>query len=166
MPDSSADFVISAHVIEHLRDPIGAIVNGFRVLKPGEVYIIVIPEMRRTFDRGRPETTVAHALRDFADGGDSSCCQAYEEHLRFVHPYLTGEHYDDAEIVRQASESARRWRDFDAHFHAWTREGFEALLKRTMEIVPFGIEEVVSVANENIFVLRKDRGAEGASARC
>ena len=30
--DASLDFIISAHVIEHLRDPIGAIVNSIRVL--------------------------------------------------------------------------------------------------------------------------------------
>ena len=33
--DASLDFVISAHVIEHLRDPIGAIVNAIRVLEYG-----------------------------------------------------------------------------------------------------------------------------------
>jgi hypothetical protein len=43
------------------------------------------------------------------------------------------------------------------HFHAWTRAGFRALLKATADFAPFEIEEAVSVVNENIFVLRKNR---------
>jgi SAM-dependent methyltransferase len=157
IPDKSADFLVSAHVIEHLRDPLGAILQGLRVLKRSKPFILVVPEMRLTFDRNRPETTVEHVLRDFTDGGESTCFQAYEEHLRYVHPYLTGETYVEAEIQWQAAESARRWREFDVHFHAWTRAGFEALLKAAANICPFRVEEIVSVANENIFVLCKTR---------
>jgi hypothetical protein len=123
--DESVDFLISAHVIEHLRDPLGAIVQGLRVLKKSKPFVLVVPDMGPTFDRHRPETTVAHALCDFTDGGESTCFQAYEEHLRFVHPYLTGETYSEAEIQWQATESVRRWRELDVHFHAWTRTGFE-----------------------------------------
>lgn len=151
----SFDFLIAAHVIEHLRDPLGAIANGLRVLKKGGSFVLVVPDMRFTFDRNRPETTVAHAQRDLTDGGESTCYQAYEEHLRFVHPYLTGESYSESEIERQATENARRWREFDIHFHAWSRAGFEGLLAAAVEIFPATVEAAVSVANENIFVLRK-----------
>jgi SAM-dependent methyltransferase len=156
LADDSLDFVISAHVIEHLRDPIGSIVNALRVLRPGGIHVIVMPELSATFDRHRPETTVAHALADYADGGEQTCRQSYEEHLRFVHPYLTGAHYPEDEIQRQATESARRWRELDVHFHAWTRDGFEALLAAVAQLSPFRLEKGVSVANENIFVLRKN----------
>ena len=123
--DASLDFVISAHVIEHLRDPIGAIVSAIRVLKPGGIHLLVVPEMRRTFDRDRPETSVAHVLADFRDGGIGTCRDGYEEHLRYVHPILTGQRYSEEEIQRQATEAARLWPKYGAHFHAWTRAGFE-----------------------------------------
>ena len=155
----SLDFVISAHVIEHLRDPIGSIVNAIRVLRPGGIHILAVPDMRFTFDRRRPETTVEHALRDYEDGGVGTCQQAYDEHLRYVHPELTGEHYPEAEIQWQAGESAKRWQQFDVHFHAWTRNGFEALLAAAARYAAFVVEEAVSVANENIFVLRKTASA-------
>ena len=153
--NDSLDFVISAHVIEHLRDPIGSIVNAMRVLRPGGIHILVVPDMRFTFDRERPETTVEHALLDYEDGGESTCRQAYEEHLRYVHPVLTSEHYSEAEINSQADGAARRWKELDVHFHAWTREGFEALLAAAARYAPFVVEETVSIVNENIFVLRK-----------
>jgi SAM-dependent methyltransferase len=151
----SFDFVVAAHVIEHLRDPVGSIVHAIRILKPGGVLILVVPDLRRTFDRNRPETTVEHALRDYQDGGESTMCQGYEEHLRYVHPYLTGEHHPEDELQRQVTEAAKRWRELDIHFHAWTRDGFEMLLSAVTKLAPFDIEAAESGVNENIFVLRK-----------
>lgn len=156
--NDSLDFVISAHVIEHLRDPIGSIVNAMRVLKVGGTHILVVPDMRYTFDRNRPETTVEHMLTDFSDGGASTCRSSYEEHLRYVHPYLTGETYSESDIEYYADENVKRWRDFDCHFHAWSRAGFEKLLRAAMEFSPFKIEATAFVVNENIFVLRKLMG--------
>lgn len=155
---ASYDFVICAHVIEHLRDPLGSIGNALRVIKDGGVHILVVPDMRYTFDKMRPETTLEHALEDLRDGGEASCRQAYLEHLRYVHPYLTGQHHPESEIEHQASECVKRWQEFDIHFHAWTQAGFQALLEAAQEIFPFDLEESVHVAFENIFVLRKRRG--------
>jgi SAM-dependent methyltransferase len=84
----SFDFVILAHVIEHLRDPVGSIMHAVRILKPGAVLILVVPDLLCTFDRNRPETTVEHALRDYQDGGESTTRLGYEEHLRYVIPTL------------------------------------------------------------------------------
>jgi SAM-dependent methyltransferase len=163
--NGSLDFVISAHVIEHLRDPIGAIHNSIRVLKRGGIHLLVVPDMRRTFDRDRPETTVAHVLADFYDGGVGTCTQGYEEHLRYVHPILTGRSYPEVEIQRQATEAARLWPKYGAHFHAWTRAGFETLLHVASDLVPFRVIDTVSVANENLFVLRKMAAIEFRTQR-
>lgn len=157
----SFDFVILAHVIEHLRDPVGSIAHAIRILKPGAVLILVVPDLRCTFDRNRPETAVEHALRDYQDGGESTTRQGYEEHLRYVHPYLTGEHYPEDEIQRQATESVKRWRELDVHFHAWTRDGFEMLLSAVAKLIPFDIEVAEAAVNENVFILRKRLEAAG-----
>lgn len=100
---NSLDFVISAHVIEHLRDPMGSIVNAIRVLKPHGVHILIVPDMHFIFDRNRPETTLDHIRADFADGGAGTTRSAYEEHLRFVHPIL------QANTIRRLKSSGR-WR--------------------------------------------------------
>jgi len=135
--------------------------HAVRILKPGAVLILVVPDLLCTFDRNRPETTVEHALRDYQDGGESTTRLGYEEHLRYVHPYLTGEYYLEDEIQRQATESAKRWRELDVHFHAWTRDGFEMLLSAVAELIPFDIEVAEAAINENIFILRKRLGASG-----
>lgn len=41
--DNSFDVVICAEVLEHLYDPIPAVAEAYRVLKPGGVYICTVP---------------------------------------------------------------------------------------------------------------------------
>lgn len=61
--DASVDFVISSHAIEHFHDPIGAICEWLRVVKPGGLVATVAPHKMRTFDKDRPRTTLDE-LRD------------------------------------------------------------------------------------------------------
>src|SRR6266566_2457321 len=89
----------------------------------------------------------------FSDGGIGTCRDDYEDHLRYVHPILTGQRYPEAEIQRQATEAARLWPKYGAHFHAWTQAGFEALLHAASDFVPFRLIDTASVVNENLFVL-------------
>src|SRR4051794_14512409 len=56
VPQASLDFVISAHVIEHLFDPVGAVKTTIRSLKTGGHFICIVPELTMTFDRMRPPT--------------------------------------------------------------------------------------------------------------
>src|SRR5215211_7277268 len=58
--DCSHDFVIACHILEHLEDPIGALKTWFRVLKPGGVLFMSIPDRRFTFDFYREVTPLAH----------------------------------------------------------------------------------------------------------
>lgn len=153
--DGVFDFVISAHVIEHLRDPIGAIVQAMRVLKSGGTFVLVAPDRTKTWDHRRPNTTVEHSLLDYGDGGESTTRQGYWEHLTYVHPVLTGQTLPPAEIERQAAEAARRWQELDVHFHAWDRPAFEAMLEAASRLSPFRIVFADSIVNENQFVLAK-----------
>ncbi|QGM46598.1 methyltransferase domain-containing protein [Methylocystis heyeri] len=153
---NSLDFVLSGHVVEHLWDPIGSIVNTISAVKPGGVFILAVPDMRFTFDRDRPETTTEHVLADYTDGGAGTAKQAYTEHLRYCHPIMTGgQHYSEAEIERQASICAVNRSKFDVHVHAWTMAGFGDLLKATRAFSPFEVEFAIPIENENIFVLKK-----------
>lgn len=44
VPDNSYDFVYSSHCLEHMRDPVRALGNWFRVLKPGCSAVIAVPD--------------------------------------------------------------------------------------------------------------------------
>jgi len=150
---ASLDFVISAHVIEHLFDPIGAIRAAVSTLKPRGVFLCVVPDMEKTWDRARPPTTLDHLWADSRDGGESTRLQAYIEHVRYVHPVLTGEHLPEDEIEKNARATMAT--GMDLHVHAWRSVDFTELLKAIAPSSDFTLEGHVPVINENIFVLRR-----------
>lgn len=62
--DSSFDFLIANHVLEHLTDPIRALREWHRILRDGGVLLMALPDKRYTFDRGRRRTPLAHLVAD------------------------------------------------------------------------------------------------------
>lgn len=66
--DSSVDYVLSSHVIQQFPDPIKALREWHRVVKPGGYLYIVAPHMKRTFDKERPRTTLAELISRHENG--------------------------------------------------------------------------------------------------
>src|SRR5579864_2481738 len=78
LPDSSVDFVISSHAIEHFPDPIKALKEWHRVVRPGGFIFVIAPHKERTFDKDRERTTLAeliarHETGDTPDAEDAHC---------------------------------------------------------------------------------------------
>jgi ubiquinone/menaquinone biosynthesis C-methylase UbiE len=68
IPDAKYDFVLASHVLEHLANPLKALTEWKRVLVPGGILILIVPDKRGTFDHRRPYTTFAHIQSDFENG--------------------------------------------------------------------------------------------------
>jgi predicted SAM-dependent methyltransferase len=153
--DNSLDFVISAHVIEHLENPLGSIENAIRVLKPGGIHLLAVPDLRFNFDRHRQPTSLNHLIEDAADGGAGSRINDYIEFLRDVARPEWGNQTPDEELERVAVEMSER--NQDIHFHSWTTETFRDLLSYACLDGSFRIIGSAFVINENIFVLEKNR---------
>lgn len=62
LPDASQDFVVNAHVLEHFSDPIKALKEWYRLIRPGGYIFMIIPHKERTFDRDRPRTTLQELI--------------------------------------------------------------------------------------------------------
>lgn len=74
--DSTLDYVLSSHVIEHFFDPIGALKEWLRVVKPGGLIFVICPHIDRTFDKSRKLTGLEeliarhagkYAISDYAE---------------------------------------------------------------------------------------------------
>jgi SAM-dependent methyltransferase len=124
--DGSEDFLIASHVLEHIPDPIEALIEWHRIVKPhGHVYLC-LPDMRGTFDAGRERTSLTHLIEDHRLGPDHPDRKArdlahFVEWARVVNK-LTN--------PRQAAfwgDALRRAR-YPIHFHCWLPEDVAELV--------------------------------------
>ncbi len=86
--DASYDFILSHHALEHMANPIGALKDWRRVLKPGGHVILIVPHKAMTFDHRRPVTTLEHLILDFQQGTREDDTTHVEEILRLHDPLL------------------------------------------------------------------------------
>jgi SAM-dependent methyltransferase len=148
--DSTQDFVIANHFIEHCQNPLLALSNMFRVLKENGLLYLAVPDKRFTFDVDRPVTPLEHILRDFEEGGEWSRRQHFEEWVRDVNKVE-----DAAEFEKRVDELIAI--DYSIHFHAWTQlEMLEFILALNRKLgVRFDLELLFKNGEECIFILRK-----------
>lgn len=150
--DNSEDFIIANHLMEHLPDPIGALKEWYRVLKPGGILFLALPDKRFTFDKDRPRTVLAHLVADHDDRGRASHHAHYEEYSRLVH----GKTGDD--LRKDVDQLLAR--QYSIHFHVWLKEDVDELLTYLRERggLPWTILEQMDTApgsDEFIYVLKK-----------
>jgi len=59
------DFLLSSNCLEHVANPIKALLEWRRVIKVGGGFVLVLPNKESNFDHRRPVTEFAHLLDDY-----------------------------------------------------------------------------------------------------
>jgi SAM-dependent methyltransferase len=150
--DESQDFVIASHVLEHMADPLGLLDEIHRVLRPGGIALVLLPDMRRTFDRDRPVTDLDHVVREFEAQVTEVDDDHVDEFLRFtegdyentVAALTPGDREQLFELHRQRS----------IHVHCWAEDDFQPVLDYAIETLGHHWEFVDGI-------LADDEGPEG-----
>lgn len=152
--NESYDFVISSHVIEHIANPLKAILEWKRVLRVGGVILLICPHMERTFDRRRPITPLAHLIEDYSKGVDDHDLTHLPEILRLHDISL------DPEAGSYEQFLVRSKQNFDyrcLHHHVFITESWINILDYlNLEIVclkamlPFQIIVIGKKVSENV----------------
>lgn len=60
----SYDFILSSNCLEHIANPIRALEEWWRVLKPRGMLVLVVPNRKHNFDHRRPVTPFEHVISD------------------------------------------------------------------------------------------------------
>lgn len=125
LADGSCDGVVAAHVLEHLANPVAALVELERVLRVGGLAAVVMPERHATFDAPRPPTTLGHVLDEHARGVTAvdddhivEFCEAIWSQPSF-HPPEVRDWHDPAKLDPERFE---RHRCRSIHAHCWSAE--------------------------------------------
>ena len=125
-PENQYDFVVLSHVIEHLADPIGALKEVFRVLRPGGHAVLAAPDRHYTFDRYRGNTPFGRLLSLHLHEVKKVSDEQYIDFLGGVYPKLVREG-GPALDTALASVRARR-----EHAHVWDSAAFKEFLERAL----------------------------------
>ncbi|NHT77564.1 methyltransferase domain-containing protein [Rhizobiaceae bacterium CRRU44] len=132
--ESSVDFIIASHVIEHVRSPLRALKKAFDCLKLGGTIILVVPDRNRTFDKNRKITSLDHHLADFYMPSRERDLEHYFEGSRIVEMF-TGE------ALR--ARAMKRWADrVDTHMHTFTPESFQEIAEWARSQIGYGEYEI------------------------
>lgn len=151
--DSTQDFLIANHFLEHCENPILALINMLRVLKPSGVIYLAVPDKRFTFDVDREPTDIEHLMRDYEAGPQVSRRSHFEEWVRLVSKV---ENAEDA-----IAETDRLLQmDYSIHYHVWSHREMLELLLHLEKMLSFEIELFLKNNSELIFILRKISGSE------
>lgn len=148
--DASQDFVIANHVFEHLGDPLLALRNMLRVLRPGGVLFLAIPDQRHTFDRDRPCTPFEHVLDDHRHGPERSREAHCREWLRLAEKAPESEIEDRVQALMLDHHHG-------IHLHVWSQFEILNLFDRAREVIPYAYELECFKANgpEFLSILRR-----------
>jgi SAM-dependent methyltransferase len=158
----SEDFIVCSHVLEHLANPLRAIDDFHRVLRPGGMLLILLPDRRRTFDKDRSPTDLEHIVADFEAGE----VEVDDEHIM---EFIANTGTDPAVMQALATDPGQRaallaaHRERSIHVHCWTLEEFipvigysiESLNNQWLLVDGFLTDEQGAESNEFGLVLRR-----------
>ena len=153
--DSSQDFIVANHFLEHCEDPIATLKTFERVLRVGGVIFLALPDKRHTFDVDRQRTTLDHLISDHINGPQLSRYTHFEEWPRHVEPHF-GRSYSSEEMIADRANELLEM-NYSIHFHVWEpADAYELIQYITeKEGVKLSLEYFHSRSDEMLIILKK-----------
>ena len=146
--DKTYDFLLSCHSLEHVANPLQALQEWKRVLRPGGVIVLVLPDKEHSFDKYREYTPFSHLVADYEHGTDERDETHFEEIMRSHQRWLGSN--EDITAVLQQNFTTRC-----AHHHVFHQQvvremftwaGFEVFHQQTAR--PFHLITLARLRNQ------------------
>ena len=174
--DASFDGVVLSHVLEHFANPIRALQECERVLRPDGRLVLIVPLRHTTFDNLRPGTSLPHLLAEHRSG----VTEVDVDHIReFCHSVYNQEppwptdarerHNPD----RLDDELVALHRRRSIHAHCWDAEEMASTITGLIASGHLGLQLVDLFFSDDpgaadiefgLVLQRGPRGAEAAGA--
>jgi predicted SAM-dependent methyltransferase len=150
--DSSQNFIIANHMLEHCINPILTIETFISKLKKGGKIYLSIPDKRFTFDKYRKLTSYEHLLSDYKESETTSQVHHYEEWVE----YCENLNRDNEKFKTIVNERLNM--NYSIHFHVWDFDTFLEFLIKTKELLNYSFSIVAFLQNneEIISILEKN----------
>lgn len=113
IPTDSQDFLIASHVFEHLPNPIGGLLEFYRVCKNDAIIYLTVPEKTRTGDKFRTRTPLSHMIDDYRNPSLERDLEHFRE-LVHMSPADPVAFENEAKHLQKTSESV--------HYHVFIEQ--------------------------------------------
>lgn len=147
IPNAKYDFVLSCHNLEHFANPLKAIYEWKRILKPNCYLILVLPNKEKTFDNKRPITSLEHLQNDFKKEVNEKDETHFEEVIK-LHDISMDFGIENLEELKE-----RVYKNFEnrcLHHHVFNQKLVEEILTATnFELISIDLSQI------NIFAIAK-----------
>ncbi len=122
MESASQDFIIANHLIEHTEGTFQTLENFCRILRPGGILFMAVPDKRYTFDRFREPVSYEHLLHEYKHGFITSRREHYTDWVNNVN--VKHQKQDLTKIQREKKINQCLVDNQNIHFHTWRFEDF------------------------------------------
>jgi ubiquinone/menaquinone biosynthesis C-methylase UbiE len=146
--DVEYDFLLSSNNLEHIANPIKALIEWKRIIKPGGVIILVLPRKESNFDHKRSVTSFEHLQQDYKNGIDEKDFTHLNEILQ-LHDLKRDSHAGSLEDFKRRSENNFETRSL--HHHVFDIP----LLNQLMDFVGMKTELFYSSPTDHFVAARK-----------
>jgi SAM-dependent methyltransferase len=141
--NESYDFLLSCHSLEHIANPLKALKDWSRIIKPGGLMMLILPDKQYTFDRKREFTEFSHILADYNSN-------ILEDDLTHVNEIVENHDLNFDPLAPQDKElfRARCMTNFEnrcLHHHVFSFE----LLKKMLEYCDMNFVDSINVEPYN-----------------
>ena len=135
--DHSLDYVLASHVLEHVANPVRALAEWYRVVRPGGFIYLIVPDRRATWEHARELTPVDHMIDDFVRGTTAVDATHIDEFVfqadwSIFSPETPAEDVPakQAELARTMHWAVEHGEEINIHFHTFEPSNLRELLER------------------------------------